>query len=55
MGQRGDGHRGRLTADRMRRDPEQPREAAREHTLEWPGRATWVCQANRALVAPRWL
>ena len=24
------------------------REAAGEHTLEWPWRATWVCQANPA-------
>jgi hypothetical protein len=26
----------------------QQKEAAGEHTLEWPWRATWVCQANPA-------
>ena len=31
----------------MRFNPRQ-REAAGEHTLEWPWRATWVCQANPA-------
>ena len=31
----------------MRFHPRQ-REAAGEHTLEWPWRATWVCQANPA-------
>ena len=31
----------------MRFHPQQ-KEAAGEHTLEWPWRATWVCQANPA-------
>ena len=31
----------------MRFHPQQ-KEAAGAHTLEWPWRATWVCQANPA-------
>ena len=31
----------------MRFHPRQ-KEAAGAHTLEWPWRATWVCQANPA-------